>query len=136
MEMKRKVMTSKVKKEIESNKIKLESLLNEVNLIKKYIEGLEFLDNSSEYVQFENKPFVLEQNNLQSNLKEGSEIFKVQQIIKKNGAPLHVNEIMKALGSSDKKKKISLTGSLSQYVRKGKVFTKVGPNTYGLTNGI
>jgi hypothetical protein len=58
---------------------------------------------------------------------------RTQEILKKSGKPLHVNEILTLLGKgSDRKTKESLTGSLAAYARKGQVFQKVAPNTFGL----
>jgi hypothetical protein len=46
---------------------------------------------------------------------------------------MHINEILKALGSPvDSKHKLSLGGSLANYVRKGQIFTRPAPNTFGL----
>ncbi len=67
-------------------------------------------------------------------LRPGSDLAKAQEIIKKMGHPLHVSEILEALGkSADKKITESLSGSLAAYAREGKVFTKAGPNKFGLT---
>jgi hypothetical protein len=66
-------------------------------------------------------------------LRPGTALAKAREAIKKAGHPLHVSEILKALGKPpDKKNRISLGGSLSGYVRKGEVFTRSAPNTFGL----
>jgi hypothetical protein len=66
-------------------------------------------------------------------LRPGTALAKARDAIKKAGHPLHVSEILKALGKPpDKKYRISLGGSLSGYVRKGEVFTRSAPNTFGL----
>lgn len=66
-------------------------------------------------------------------LRPGTALAKARDAIRKAGHPLHVSEILKALGKpQDKKNRISLGGSLSGYVRRGEVFTRSSPNTFGL----
>ena len=68
------------------------------------------------------------------NLRVGSSMAKACDAIKKAGKPLHVDEILKALGRpNDKKNRTSLSGSLAHYVRKSEIFTRTAPNTFGLT---
>jgi hypothetical protein len=64
-------------------------------------------------------------------LRPGSEVAKIADLLKKEGKALHLDEIMKRIGK-DEKYKISLSGSLSSYVRQRKVFTRPAPNTFGL----
>ncbi len=63
--------------------------------------------------------------------KAGSMTAQARDAIKQAGCPLHVNELLKAIGKSDDAK-ASLTGSLAAYVRREEVFTRPAPNTYGL----
>jgi hypothetical protein len=68
-------------------------------------------------------------------LRPGSDLAQAQEMIRKAGRPLHVSEILAMLGKgADTKSKESLSGSLSSYARKGQVFTKAGPNKFGLTD--
>ncbi len=76
---------------------------------------------------------MLEQDTGGRGLRAGSALSKARDAIKKAGKPLHVQEILKALGKpQDKKNRLSLGGSLSAYVRKKDIFTKPAPNTFGL----
>jgi hypothetical protein len=60
-------------------------------------------------------------------------VAKARDAILKAGRPLHVSEILTVIGKPDEKEgRISLGGSLSSYVRKGEVFTRPDPNTFGL----
>jgi len=46
---------------------------------------------------------------------------------------MHVNELLMAIGlEKTKNARVSLVGSLGAYVRKGVVFTRPGPNIFGL----
>jgi hypothetical protein len=66
-------------------------------------------------------------------LRAGSEIAKARDAIKKAGKPLYIGEILKAIGRpNDKKNRLSLSGSIAHYVRRGDIFSRTAPNTYGL----
>jgi hypothetical protein len=66
-------------------------------------------------------------------LRPGSAVARARDAIKKAGKPLHITEVLNAIGSeADKKNRISLSGSLFGYVRRGEVFTRPAPNTFGL----
>ena len=66
-------------------------------------------------------------------LRPGTTLAKARDAIKKAGKPLHVSEILKLVEKpADKKNRVSLGGSLSGYVRRGEIFTRPAPNTFGL----
>jgi hypothetical protein len=66
-------------------------------------------------------------------LRAGSALAHSREAILKAGKPLHIGDLMKALGKEDtKESRVSLVGSLGTYVRQGKVFTRPGPNVFGL----
>lgn len=68
-----------------------------------------------------------------SDLKAGSMIANAREAIRKAGRPLHVDDLLVAIGRSAESKS-SLTGSLAAYVRRGEIFTRPAPNTYGLVD--
>jgi len=71
--------------------------------------------------------------NSEQVLRPGTTLAKARDAIKKAGKPLHVSEILKILEKPiDKKNRVSLGGSLSGYVRRGEIFTRPSPNTFGL----
>ncbi len=66
-------------------------------------------------------------------LRPGTDLAKARDFIKAHGRPQHVTDILKGIGKEvNKANKISLSGSLSGYVRKGILFTKPSPNTFSL----
>jgi hypothetical protein len=66
-------------------------------------------------------------------LRAGTTLAKAQEAIRKAGRPMHVADILKAIGKpTDKKNRVSLGGSLSGYVRRREIFTRPAPNTFGL----
>src|SRR5438128_11580758 len=64
-------------------------------------------------------------------LRHGSEVAKAREAILKAGKPLHISDILNAL-NKPLSTRTGLAGSLSAYVRDGKIFTRPEPNTFGL----
>ena len=68
------------------------------------------------------------------NLRPNSDMAKARDFLRKVSTPMHVGEILKGIGKGDSKpNRLSLSGSLGDYVRKGEIFTRPAPNTFGLT---
>lgn len=69
-----------------------------------------------------------------ADLRAGSLLSRAKDAIQKKGAPMHISEILAAIGvENTKNTRVSLVGSLGSYVRKGQVFSRPGPNIFGLT---
>lgn len=57
----------------------------------------------------------------------------IYEAIKKNRGPMHISDIIKSLRKPDTaKQRRSIVASLTTYVRKGTVFTRTAPNTFGV----
>jgi hypothetical protein len=68
-----------------------------------------------------------------SVLRPGSAVAQARTIILQNGGPVHVDEILRQSGKEvTRDTKAALSGSLAAYVRKGEIFTRPQPNTFGL----
>ena len=66
-------------------------------------------------------------------LRPGSNIAKAREAIKKAGKPLHVKELLEAIGKpATRNNRSGLSGSIGAYYRRGEFFTRSAPNTYGL----
>lgn len=66
-------------------------------------------------------------------LRPGSGMAQAKDLISKAGKPLHIGELLRAMGRPvSKENRASLGGSISNYVRRGEVFIKTAPNTFGL----
>jgi hypothetical protein len=66
-------------------------------------------------------------------LRHGTALAKTREIIRSAGKPLHITEILKALGKPiDRKNRANLSGTISAYARKSQIFSKSAPNTFGL----
>jgi hypothetical protein len=67
------------------------------------------------------------------SLRPGTAVALARDAIRKAGKPLHIGELLVALGKPDAKKhRLALSGSLATYVRRGEIFTRPEPNTFGL----
>jgi hypothetical protein len=64
-------------------------------------------------------------------LKPGTMIAQARDALEAAGKPLHVDELLQAIGRPLESKS-SLTGSIAAYVRRNEVFTRPGPNIFGL----
>lgn len=66
-------------------------------------------------------------------LRKGSLVSKARMAIKAQGKPLYISTLLKALGfPNEKNRRVSLSGSIAHYARRGIIFTKTEPNTFGL----
>ena len=66
-------------------------------------------------------------------LRPSSNMAKARDYLQRTGKPMHITEILKGMGVVvDKKNKVSFSGSLGTYARKGIIFTRPGANIFGL----
>ena len=67
------------------------------------------------------------------SLRAGGQVHRIYIILKKNGKPMHITEILEAMGKNTDIKSQQATGSqLNSYVRDGRIFSRDTPNTFGL----
>jgi hypothetical protein len=67
------------------------------------------------------------------DLRPGTLLSQARDVLKTEGKPMHVNEILAKMGKTvDKANRVSLSGSLAAYVRKRTIFKKTGPNIFAL----
>ncbi len=66
-------------------------------------------------------------------LKAGSAVAQARDLILASRAPMHLNSLLEAMGKeATREAKASLTSSLAAYVRRGEIFTRPAPSTFGL----
>lgn len=66
-------------------------------------------------------------------LKTGSAVAQVRELIITSKNPMHINQLIEKLGKdATRESRASLTSSLAAYVRRGEIFTRPAPNTFGL----
>ena len=70
----------------------------------------------------------------EDELRAGSTMYEVREFLRAAGRPMHLDEILKAIGFEGRDdKRNSLRGSLAAYANKGRVFTKGdSQETFGL----
>ncbi|MBI5128580.1 MAG: hypothetical protein HZA66_04000 [Rhodopseudomonas palustris] len=69
----------------------------------------------------------------EATLKPGSAVARVRDQILAAKIPIHINMLIEGLGRDvTKASRASLVSSLAAYVRKGEIFTRPAPNTFGL----
>jgi hypothetical protein len=96
-------------------------------------EALAFIQGLQETLRLLPKDTQPQQTSPDKILRPGSLVAKSRDAIKRAGRPLHINDLLTVLGlPSDRKARISLSGSLASYVRKGEIFTRSAPNVFGL----
>jgi hypothetical protein len=70
-------------------------------------------------------------------LREGSKLAKVRDILKEKGKPMRIGDILPLIGERvSAETRVSLAGSLGNYARQGKIFQKSGPNEFTLLDYI
>jgi septal ring factor EnvC (AmiA/AmiB activator) len=66
-------------------------------------------------------------------LRAGSAVTQARDVIMRAKMPVHINDILEQLGKEvTREGRASLTSSLAAYVRRGDIFTRTAPNTFGL----
>jgi len=69
-----------------------------------------------------------------SGLRPSGDPAKIREILKKTGVPMHINDILAKLGKeATPESRATIASTLGSYVRKGQVFTRTAPNTFGLS---
>ena len=69
----------------------------------------------------------------ESLLKAGSQVEKAYRVLAAANEPLHVGEIVRRLEIEDTpRNRNSLVGMIARYVRRGQIFMRTAPNTFGL----
>lgn len=75
-----------------------------------------------------------DEDDAESVLRPGSAVAQARDIILRRKAPVHINDLLIAMGKEvTRESKASLTSSLAAYVRKGEIFSRPAPSTFGLT---
>lgn len=116
-----------IQKAIRKKEAEIEQLEWQAHDLKNVVKGLR---ESLKYLPGDDTDTAV---TVQTELRPGSMIAKAKLILEREGRPMHVLAILKALGRPvDVKNRVSLAGSLGAYARKNLIFSKTGPNTFGL----
>ena len=75
---------------------------------------------------------VSDDSDAEATLRSGSAVDQARRVILDRAVPVHIDDILVALGKEvTREAKSSLTSSLAAYVRRDEIFTRPAPNTFG-----
>jgi hypothetical protein len=118
---------SQVEKKIDNKKLEI------VELEAKLREAGAFLQGLQEALKVLPKDDTANDRDADSILRPGSNMAKARDALKRAGKPMYINDLLKAMGLDlTKKNRVSVSGALGSYARKGEIFTHKGPNIFGL----
>lgn len=110
-----------IERKIKQKEEEIQKLREKLNRAEAYLEAMQ---ESLRLLQRATKP---------DSLRPNSMVDKARKILRREGRPMHVSAILRAMGKEvTKDTKSSLSSSLGSYVREDEVFTRPLPNTFGL----
>ncbi|MEO7864152.1 MAG: hypothetical protein ABIU05_27700 [Nitrospirales bacterium] len=75
-------------------------------------------------------------SNAEAILRPGGSAHKAFKALRGAGRPMHITELLKAIGSTNTpKNRISVGGTLARYARNNQIFLRTAPNTFSLVDG-
>ena len=118
-------LREEIQKKIEKKQLEIRGLEDQIRDCNIYIDSLQDVLKMIPREAEEGKEIVLRHGSLLSHARDA---------IRSAGRPLHVSAILEAVGKANTKNhRLALSGSLASYVRRGEIFTRPEPNTFGLT---
>lgn len=112
---------------------KIRRKMSEIQSLEKKLEGARVYLNALRDILRAVEKEVEDERSDETAPRKGSSVAQAREVILRLGAPVHIDELLQHLGRElTRQNKASLTGSLAAYVRRGNVFTRPSPNTYGL----
>lgn len=119
MDDRQKIEETLVKKEIE-----IQSLEGKLRAAKVYVKALRDI---LKMLDQDGNPEP------ETTLRAGSTVARARDVIMSRGRPVHIDDLLQALGRDNTREaKASLGSSLAAYVRREEIFTRPAPNTFGL----
>jgi hypothetical protein len=114
-----------IARRIEKKQEEISSLEMQIREARSYLQALE------DMVKLLPREGVNEE--AETVLRPNSTIGKAREAILAAGRPLHIQDILSAVGKpSTREARAALSGSLASYVRRKEIFTRPAPNTFGL----
>lgn len=116
---------AKIKERLRKKEIEIQTLDEKIRSARIYVQALndvlKMLDNDPD----DSSPETV--------LRPGSAVAQARDVILRIGKPVHINDLLEELGKeASREGRASLTSSLAAYVRRGEIFTRPAPNTFGL----
>jgi hypothetical protein len=115
-----------LQKKIERKKQEISDLEGQIKEAKSYVQALE---DTLKMLPREGA----NDGSAAAFLRPHSALAKARDAIRKAGRPLHITELLQAVGKPvNRTNRSGLSGSIGAYYRRGEIFTRPAPNTYGL----
>lgn len=119
-------MKEKLEEKIRRKRQEIQELQGRIREAGAYIQALE---EASKLLPREN----VKRASVESVLRPGSGAHRAYVALQAAGKPLHIVEIMKAIGMPiNKNSRLTIGGTLSRYSRNGQVFRRTAPNTFSI----
>ncbi|MDP2321728.1 MAG: hypothetical protein Q8O42_20605 [Acidobacteriota bacterium] len=120
-------------RKIDKKKAEIVDLERQVNTARTYLQALEDTYKLAARDSMTASIYTSEAVRATPAFRVGSMTGQAYAAIKHAGRPLHVNQLLPAIGRSvNRQERSAISGTLAAYVRKGDVFTRPAPNTFGL----
>jgi len=117
-----------LQKRIDRKRAEITDLETQIRLAQEYLQALE---DTLKLVPRDGNGSTASESRV--TLRPGTALFKAREAIRKAGRPMHVTELLEAMGKgTSRNEKAGLSGTLATYVRRGEIFTRPAPNTFGL----
>lgn len=116
----------KIEERLSKKKQEIQSLEEKIKAARIYVQALQDVLKLLEHDSEPSPP-------AESVLRSGSAVDRARDVILKRRQPVHINELLEEMGKEPTRdSRASLTSSLAAYVRRGEIFTRPAPNTFGL----
>jgi hypothetical protein len=110
---------------IERKRAEIVELEMQVRIAKEYLQALEDT--------FKLVPKDASNGDGEAELRPNTALSKARDAIRAAGRPMHLTELLTAIGKGQSRnERAGLSGTLAAYVRRGEIFTRPAPNTFGL----
>lgn len=117
-----------IEAQISKKQSEIQSLEEKLKAAKVYVKALQDVIKA-----IDKGPNVVNGGEAGATLRKGSLVAQAREAILERDAPIHIDELLEALGREvTRENKSSITGSIAAYVRKGEIFTRPAPSTFGL----
>jgi hypothetical protein len=115
----------KIEESLRKKEQEIHSLREKIKVSKVYVKALrdvlKLLDKGNEAEAAE------------STLRQGSAVAQARDVILEREMPVHIGDLLGAMGKPQtRESRSSLASSLAAYVRRGEIFARTAPNTFGL----
>lgn len=120
-----------ITRKIGRKRAEIADLHSQVKVAESYVQALE--DTLKMLPREQSPASVANGNGAAHGLRKQSMTGRAYGALRAAGGPMHITEILKAIGKPvNRVNRSGLASSLAVYARKGEIFTKTAPNTFGL----